>query len=307
MQNRFTPYIVSLALSRAFFAIFSLTFLNGDVPVNRLVHPKENLYFAIASVISALFYMFFAAITLGTAAVAFLSGEFDALFGLGVFYLYLLAFVLFLVISQGVFVGWLRGNGVRLSASQFPDTYKLAVQLSEQLGLRRVPEIFLIESGGLLNAFATRFLGRNFVVLYSDVLELAYQEGVDEVAFVIAHELAHIKRNHLGWQWFLYPSRVLPFLWTAYLRACEYTCDAIAAELCPKGAVRGLVLLAAGKKLYRQVNLEVLSNQADSERGFWVWCAEIFSTHPHLTRRLDRLMHGLGGSTRVAGLRTART
>ena len=56
----------------------------------------------------------------------------------------------------------------------------------------------MVQSGGLLNAFATRFSFRNLVVLYSDVMELAYEQGESAVDFIIAHELAHIAdlKNH---------------------------------------------------------------------------------------------------------------
>ena len=107
--------------------------------------------------------------------------------------------------------------------------------------LNPVPAIYVLQAGGLLNAFATRFLGRSFVVIYSDVLELAYMKGEAELAFVICHELAHIKRKHLAWRWFLYPSMLIPFLGAAYSRACEYTCDRFGAHYRPDGALGGFL------------------------------------------------------------------
>ncbi len=234
-----------------------------------LVHPKEKVYFVISLVISLLVYVVLVVSIVGIA--------------------YIVIGVITVFILHGLFIGGIRGNGIRVSDRQFPEVYRLAQHLAGQMGLNPVPAIYVLQAGGLLNAFATRFLGRNFVVIYSDVLELAYEKGASAVAFVICHELAHIKRRHLTWRWLLYPAMMIPFLGTAYSRACEYTCDRIAAHYQPDGAAAGLLVLAAGKKLYRTVNLEEFCNQAETERGFWIWFSEILSTHPNLPRRINAL------------------
>ena len=106
---------------------------------------------------------------------------------------------------------------------------------------------------------------------------------------MIGHEFAHIKRGHLKWRWALYPAMLVPFLGSAYSRACEYTCDRFGARYRPDGAVRGLLSLAAGTKLYRRVNVAEFGLQAENDRGFWVWLAEIFATHPMLPSRVRAL------------------
>lgn len=172
------------------------------------------------------------------------------------------------LIIQGLFIGNLRGNSVRVSETQFPEVYNLAQNLAGKMGLNPVPAIYVLQSGGLLNAFATRFIGRNFVVIYSDVLELAYEKGESSLGFVIGHELAHIHRKHLTLKWLLYPSTLIPFLGPAYSRACEYTCDRYGAYYQPDGAIPGLLVLAAGKKLYHSVNAQEFSRQAENGRWF---------------------------------------
>jgi hypothetical protein len=59
-----------------------------------------------------------------------------------------------------------------------------------------VPEAYLLQMGGMLNAFATRFLGRDFLVLYSDVVD-GLADNPDALNFYIGHEIGHIKRKHL--------------------------------------------------------------------------------------------------------------
>ena len=165
----------------------------------------------------------------------------------------------------------------------------MAQRLANHMGLNPVPTIYVLQAGGLINAFATRFLGRNFVVIYSDVLELAYAKGEAELAFVICHELAHIKRKHLSWRWLLYPAMLIPFLGTAYSRACEYTCDTFGGHYQPNGALGGLLVLAAGNRLYQNVNAQEFIMQVESERGFWIWFSEVLSSHPHLPKRVASL------------------
>jgi Zn-dependent protease with chaperone function len=85
---------------------------------------------------------------------------------------------------------------------------------------------------------------------------------------------------------FLYPAMLVPFLGSAYSRACEYTCDRIGGALEPEGGIDGLLVLASGKELYSKMSAVEFSRQTETERGFFVRFAEIVSSHPHLTKRV---------------------
>ena len=82
------------------------------------------------------------------------------------------------------------------------------------------------------------------------------------------------------------PSYLIPFLGSAYSRACEYTCDNIGYALCPSGVKSGLLVLASGKTIYKRVNLNEFTKQDRTEDGFWKWFAEKVASHPNLTKRL---------------------
>lgn len=89
------------------------------------------------------------------------------------------------------------------------------------------------------------------------------------------------------------------FAGSAYSRACEYTCDRVGNALEPDGSIDGLLVLAAGRDLYNQVDAAEYANQRSTERGFFVRFAEIVSTHPNLTKRVavlgtSRPRHGVG-------------
>ncbi len=252
------------------------------VDVDLLVHPKEKIYFAICVVFSiAIYYVLVRIVFSGVEAS-------------GVVLFYTIAIIVGYFIFHGVMLGQIRGNGIRVSVRQFPELMAMANQHAARLGMDETPDVFVLQSGGMLNAFATRFLGRNFVVLYSDVLALATQKGEKAVSFVLGHELGHVRRKHMTRRALVYPAMIFPFLGGAYSRACEYTCDQVGNALEPEGGVDGLLVLAAGRDLYTQVNSAEYSNQRETETGFFVRFAEILSTHPNLTKRVA----AVGGARR---------
>jgi Zn-dependent protease with chaperone function len=59
----------------------------------------------------------------------------------------------------------------------------------------------------------------------------------------------------------------------------------------PDGAVAGLLVLAAGKRIYHNVDPQEFIEQAEKERGFWVWLAEVLSTHPNLPKRVKAISY----------------
>jgi Zn-dependent protease with chaperone function len=243
-----------------------------------LVHRKERLYYALMVGVSLIVYAGLGAMIVSTPEAA------------APILLYGVMIPLFLFFIHGLLLGRIRGNGVRITPRQFPELHALAVRHAATLGLETLPEIFLMESGGILNAFATRFLGRDFVVIHSDVLAMAEAQGADAVSFILAHELAHLRRGHLKHRWLIGPGRVVPYLGAAYSRACEYTCDRFGAHCEPSGAIRGLVALASGPQLYRRVDVNEYAKQVETEKGFWVRRAELMSTHPHLPKRVAALL-----------------
>jgi Zn-dependent protease with chaperone function len=191
--------------------------------------------------------------------------------------------------GHGLALGRVRGNAVRVSERQFPQLHRIAAAHARRLGLKRVPEVYVMESGGLLNAFATRFLGRDFVILYADVLELALEKGEAAVGFIVGHELAHVWRGHLKNRWLTAPGRLFPYLGPAYSRACEYTCDRIGAFCQPDGAITGLLVLATGKQLHAHVDVREYAAQA-ADQSFFIRRAEILSSHPNLPKRVAALL-----------------
>lgn len=245
------------------------------------VNSKENVYFYIRLFASLGLYYLFVKLILKS-----LQASGPEMVGVYTMYAYVVLIFLFLFFRFGILIGHLKGNAIKLSKNQFPDIYQIAVKQAELLGLKTVPSIYIMQSGGVLNAFAARFLGRNYIVLYSEIVETAYDQDKTILEFIIGHELGHIKRNHMLKNLILMPSYLIPFLGAAYSRACEYTCDSIGHVLSPMGARGGLLVLASGRSIYKKVNLNEYLRQDYSEDGFWKWFAERVASHPNLTKRL---------------------
>jgi len=244
----------------------------------QLVNPRERFLYAIILFVSLAVY--------GGLVFATLS---DPKVGATVVF-YGTVFSLLGIFAHGLALGRIRGNSVRVSERQFPLLHRVTAAHARRLGLSRVPDVYVMPSGGLLNAFATRFLGRDFVVVYSDVLELALAQGEAAVGFIVGHELAHVWRGHLKHRWLTAPGRLFPYLGAAYSRACEYTCDRVGAFCQPEGAISGLLALAAGKQLHPHVDVREYAAQAEADEGFWIRRAELVSSHPRLPKRVAALL-----------------
>ncbi|HEY0769843.1 MAG TPA: M48 family metallopeptidase [Sphingobacteriaceae bacterium] len=252
-----------------------------EQPLEYEIHAKENTYFIIKVIAAICGYLFIFQLI----RLAFTTREAIAFLPL---LIYVALILIYLFFRLGVMIGYLKGNAVKVSKHQFPEIYEIVVEQSNLLGLKTIPDVYLLQNGGILNAFATRFFGSDYVVIYSDVLEEAFEDNIETVRFILGHELGHVKRKHMLKSIWLFPSFFIPFLNSAYSRACEYTCDNIGAALSNNGARPGLLLLASGKKLWKKVNTQAYIDQEYYEGGFWFWFAEKVSSHPRLTKRIGR-------------------
>ncbi|TCI69344.1 hypothetical protein EVJ22_10725 [Exiguobacterium sp. SH0S7] len=240
---------------------------------SKLVHKHEQLYFGLLVAMSILTIIVGIVLTIAS---------------LGIF-----LWIIGLIVSLSMFahwiqIGYIRTNGVKVTELQFADLHEMYQRVGQGMGIRLLPDVYILQAGGVLNAFATRFFQKNMIILYSDVVELSRNGQTKEVEFVIAHELAHIRRNHVQKQWLVLLGNIVPFLGTAYSRACEYTCDRMAAHYIQDEAAskRALTILAVGGKLAKEVNEFDYLYEASRENGFIAKYSELISTHPTLPKRI---------------------
>jgi Zn-dependent protease with chaperone function len=163
-------------------------------------------------------------------------------------------------------------------------------QFARQLHLRRTPEIYITNGNGVLNAFAASAYRVDFVVLHSELFANLYQHNREGLAFIVGHELGHIRLHHtrLWYQLSLALIYWVPLIPGFLSRAREYSCDRHGAFLEPQGQ-EGLVLLTAGRYVYRQVDLANLLEQSVRVRGFWAQIAQLTQSHPLTIWRLKKL------------------
>lgn len=193
--------------------------------------------------------------------------------------------------AQSSLIAYMKGNGVELSAEQFPDLYAQFTACCERLQMQKYPKAYILQGGGALNAFATKFLCTRYVVLLSDVVD-AMDQHPDGVRFYIGHELGHLRMKHLDWPIVRWPVLWLPLLGAAYSRSRESSCDrhGLACSSSPENAARALVVLAAGPKRWEQLNMSAYLDQTKHSSGFWMSFHELTAAYPWLTKRAARVM-----------------
>lgn len=251
--------------------------------ISELRHPKEKFYRTLCIVFGALVW---AMLLLGTV--------FSIL-------LFLIPIALMLWISGKFFQASMFGNSVHVNAGQYKELNAMSVDISNKLGITARPEMFVLNSQGMTNALAVKFLSGKYVLLFSDLVDLLWEENAnkDQLRFVIAHELAHHAAGHVNF-WInllMKPAMFIPFLGAAYSRSCELTCDRIAAEVVNnhKASVNALIALASGsKELVRETDLHVFIEQEQRVPGGFGFIQEILSSHPRMTKRVVALQQRSG-------------
>lgn len=202
------------------------------------------------------------------------------------------------LIALGVFIGelwfaaYVKTNAVRLSPTQLPELYRVVETCCQKLQMP-VPDVYLLQQN-VWNAFATRILGRRMVVLLSGAVDSILLKGdVQQMAWLVGHELGHHRAGHLDFSrrlaqvgdWCIWIK-----LW--YSRRAELTCDRIGLYCAGNLRTSQLALLNAtvGAQLAGQVNVAEAIGQWRFHRGeFFVRYRTFYSTHPHHLARLDHL------------------
>lgn len=242
--------------------------------MSKPLYANEQKLLIIAGILSAILWL---ALIIGTKGLV-----------LALFPLLLLAYLF----VQSGFISYLKGTGALISETQFPDVQQRVRDCAAKVGLRKIPQVYILHGNGMFNAFATRFLRKDYIILLSDVLD-ALEDDPEAINFYIGHEMGHIDRKHLLLEPFLSLALVLPLLGAAYARAREYTCDQYGAACCaPKAAQQGIALLAVGAKRYKTINMRQYIEQTKETSGFWMSFHELIASYPWLVKRFARVTQG---------------
>jgi len=251
----------------------------GELAVDGLVYRRERSLGTLTLVLGLLVW---AVLIVGTVGAVLLM--------LAVLWL------LYLFVHSAV-IAHLKGNAVEISQSQFPDLYAQFVECCRRLKIDTPPEAYIVNGNGILNAFATKFLRTQYVVLTSDVVD-AMHGNPDGLRFYMGHELGHLRMKHASKQLVRWPVLWLPLLGAAYSRARESTCDlhGLSCSGSTEAAVRAIAVLSAGRARWRTLNVANYVRQTEHSSGFWMSFHELVSGYPWLTKRAARLS-GDGNAT----------
>ena len=242
--------------------------------------PRERLYGVLLSLFGAVGWFVLAMLMIGLLekrpAVFFAYAS------------YIVAFVVFGLLSAVFFRAYVYGHYVLVGLAQFPHLHEAVVEGAARLGMRKVPVAFVYNSNGVLNAFARRLFGRPFVFLTSALIEV---ETEAQVRFVIGHELGHHAAGHLNPVRRLLhaPGHVVPFLGRAYSRRRELTCDRVGAHLSQdlEACRSALAMLACGcGRLNGALNCDAFALQEAMVPGIAGWLSLILSGYPRTTQRV---------------------
>lgn len=183
----------------------------------------------------------------------------------------------------------IKGSGVKVGPDQLAEIHAAVTTMSERLGLKAAPDVFLIETN-VINAAAVKLGKRNVILLTDDLIDACLRTGhFDALGFVLGHELGHMALGHNGW-FRSYTRTVLRKLG----RLDEYSADRVAASLLrnKEAAAHGLLILTAGPHVLPYINVEALAEQAAEVKADGLSVkAEKTMTHPLLLHRLYRTLN----------------
>ena len=206
------------------------------------------------------------------------------IYGVNLFMLFCFCIILLSIILLPIcYAAFIKDKSIKISPERFSEIHEMVKINSKKLKLQKIPEVYVSKNIGMFDIFAYKFFCRDYIMLDYKVVKMAFHDK-DAVEFIIAHELAHIKRKHTSAfnRLITLPSIIIFPLWLAYRRASEYDCDTIAYSLCSKGAITGVIILVAGPKLNFQVDL--LKSLVNDESTL-----KQCMNYPYLFKRLKNL------------------
>lgn len=183
------------------------------------------------------------------------------------------------------------GMALKVSNDQYPEIFKSIGNFCNTFGMQEAPEVYILNSDGVINAIATRILKKE-VFLYSGIVDISIKNNdYSELDFIIGHEMGHHAANHLSFitRFLTGPAYIIPFLGAAYSRACELTADRFGYLHCGNqlASQRALTNLAHGsKQLSTITNIEAFERQEYEINKIAGFLLKLSEFHPRLTKRV---------------------
>jgi len=185
---------------------------------------------------------------------------------------------------------YIRGNSVRLSETQFPEIYAILEDQCRRLGMTEVPELFITDSAIKPYSQAYSSWRENYIILHQNIFDVDYRKELDVVAFLLGHELGAIRLGHTEVRNEMLLTYISSIKWLAnpLERVRIFSRDRYGAYLAPMG-FRGALILAVGRRLLDDVNIEDYLAQMRRYGSIWAFVNTFVEPRPILLLRLQEL------------------
>jgi len=219
--------------------------------------------------------------------------------GAGAIIIIILALAIYIAFNLYKMYAQEMAYAVKVSEVNFPEIYNKAKEFSDKLGFKKVPEIYVTQENGSLNAFASNVVFRQYIQLNAEMVDIAYMENkdFDAIYFIMGHEFGHLYFKHTSIRNIVFTIffKMVPFFGNLLTRAMEYSCDRVAQALTDdKQSAQSLIICAAGRHLYKHVDMNEYINNALGNYGPLQRLARLLlnltKSHPIMPFRIKALM-----------------
>lgn len=194
-------------------------------------------------------------------------------FGIGCGIVVLIFFACTILFQYYKLYAQIMSAAVKVTPVNFPEIYAKAQEFTDKLGLKKVPEVYIQQHNGQLNAFATFVVGKRYVQLNAEMVDVAYMENkdFDTLYFVMAHEFGHIYFHHVTLLYNLATlvGRLIPIYGKTLIRAQEFSADRVAQALTDNvNSDKCMALLSGGRHLYKYIDINNYAESAEENHNF---------------------------------------
>lgn len=251
------------------------------IDVDKCIHPRETSRFWLAILIVFPITTIFIVATVGA----------------GLLIIPIFLFVAWFAVR--IFRASLLGSCAEITPHNFPEVYGLIEEIRANLNYPKKVEAYVFQKGDVNTFLIKRFRTRIILLPHELLADTMDDDNQVQLVYLLSRTIGHLKAKHMRIWWlhllvesfeklvflnlFLYP----------WERATQYSGDRIGLAVCSDldAAIIAMNKLMLGNKLAEKTTLVGALEQREKLKGtFFGWIAEAFSTHPHLTNRIESLI-----------------
>lgn len=232
------------------------------------------------------------------------------LFSLGISFQAILIWISLGLVASGILEQRFRGSAILTGPDQFPDVFEATRRACIKLGVEVTVETYVTKNPGGLDIYTLKMHRKYVIVLNADWVAMM---NVNELEFILAREVAHIRAGHMSRLSLINVLRSAPpvlrilaaplelyrYIYSPWTRYASVTADRLALEatkLNLDNAVSTLAKIAAGEELAYAVNPKAFVAQAEAMSfDVYVLINELVSGGPLPVRRVKMLEDYLAG------------